>query len=99
MPGEDAKMYCVVDNKESKSKVERVSVTLVNEITYTSKEHRKKHFTTNILKNDFPGLEPGQDGEREQVVKIQNLNKRMNPLDIKPTARGSNLHSIYYLKV
>jgi hypothetical protein len=23
----------------------------------------------------------------------------MNPMDIKPTARGANLHSVYYLKV
>lgn len=29
-PGEEAKMYCVVDNKEGKATVERVSVALKN---------------------------------------------------------------------
>jgi len=29
-PGEEAKIYCVVDNKEGKATVERVSVSLKN---------------------------------------------------------------------
>ena len=41
-PGEEAKMYCVVDNKEGKAKVERVSVTLKNHITYTSRENHRR---------------------------------------------------------
>lgn len=61
-PGEDAKMYCVVDNKEGKSTVENVSVTLKNQITYVSRENHQKTRTINIFKNVFPGLEPGQEG-------------------------------------
>jgi hypothetical protein len=50
-PGEDAKMYCVVDNKEGKADVVSVTVTLINEVTYTSKERKTKHFARNILQN------------------------------------------------
>lgn len=44
-PGEDAKMYCVLDNKEGKAKVERVSVSLKNHISYISRENHRKERT------------------------------------------------------
>jgi hypothetical protein len=48
-PGEDAKMYCVLDNKEGKAVVERVSVALKNEIVYISKENHQKNMTYTIF--------------------------------------------------
>jgi len=44
----------------------------MNEITYTSKEGVKKVFSNVIFQRNFPGLEKGQQMEREQVVKIIN---------------------------
>jgi hypothetical protein len=58
-PGEDAKMYCVLDNKEGKAVVERVSVALKNDITYTSRENHQKHLTYTIFENSFSGLGAG----------------------------------------
>lgn len=93
-------MYCVLDNKEGKSVVERVSVSLKNEITYISTENHRKHNVYTIFDNSFSGMQPGQEGEREQVVRIQNANNKNNPLDIKPTtSKGSCLKSTYYLQV
>ena len=48
-PAEDAKMYCVLDNKEGNAVVERVSVALKNEITYISKENHQKNLTYTIF--------------------------------------------------
>lgn len=90
-------MYCVVDNKEGKSVVENVSVILKNKITYVSRENHHKTQIHNIFDNRFPGLQPGEEGEREQVVKIINQKNKLNPMDIKPTARGQYLKSIYFL--
>lgn len=59
-PGEDAKMYCVVNNKQGKGRVQRVSVALRNSITYTSAENHKKNNTYTIFENSFPGLDAGQ---------------------------------------
>lgn len=98
-PGEDAKMYCVLDNKEGKAIVENVSVSLMNEITYVSRENHRKNTTYTIFQKQFSGLGAGEEGERDQVVKIVNLRNTQNPMDIKPTARGNNLKSTYYLKV
>ncbi len=98
-PGEDAKMYCVLDNKEGKAVVQRVSVALKNDIVYTSRENHQKHLTYTIFENSFSGLGAGEDGEREQVVKIINQSNKMNPMEIKPTARGLKLRSTYYLQV
>lgn len=99
-PGEDAKMYCVVDNKEGKARVERVTVTLKNDITYVSRENHRRNRTFTILQNSFSGLEPGQEGERDQMVKIINQGNATNPLDIKPTtSKGAHLKSTYYLEV
>ena len=93
-------MYCVVDNKEGKAAVERVSVSLKNEITYISSEKHRRQNTYSIFENSFSGLQPGESGEREQVVKILNQHSKVNPMDIKPTSsRGSNLKSTYYLQV
>lgn len=44
MPGEEAKIYCVLDNTESLADITRVTVKLVNQITYTSKENLHKNF-------------------------------------------------------
>lgn len=61
-PGEEAKMYCVLDNKEGKAVVQRVSVALKNDITYISKENHQKHLTYTIFENSFSGLGAGEDG-------------------------------------
>jgi hypothetical protein len=99
-PGEEAKMYCVLDNKEGKAAVERVSVTLKNEITYISRDNHRRQRTVTLFDNSFSGLEPGQEGERDQVVRIQNFNNKMNPMDINPTtSKGAHLKSTYYLQV
>ena len=64
MPGEDARIYCMLDNTEGQSEVTSVDVTLLNEITYTSSEGYKKTFRENIFKKSFSGLQAGQKGER-----------------------------------
>ncbi len=92
-------MFCVLDNKEGKAIVENVSVSLMNEITYISRENHRKTTTHLIFQNQFTGLGAGEEGERDQVVKIVNHKNTQNPMDIKPTARGNNLKSTYYLKV
>jgi hypothetical protein len=70
----------------------------MNTITYLAKNGHKKVFSNNLFSNVFPGLEIGQQIEREQIVKI--INKANNDfLHIKPTARGVNLHSVYFLQV
>ena len=38
-------MYCILDNREGKSKVERVSVALKNEITYIAKNRHRRERT------------------------------------------------------
>lgn len=60
----------------------------MNEITYTSKEGVKKKFSNVIFQRNFPGLEKGQQMEREQAVKIINNKPSSDQFDIKPTARG-----------
>jgi hypothetical protein len=55
-------MYCVVDNKEGKSDVVRVSVSLKNDITYISRENHRKNINYTILQHDFSGLRAGEDG-------------------------------------
>lgn len=75
-PGEDAKIYCIVNNKEGKSDVTSVTVTLINEITYISKENHRKNMSRNIFHNQFSGLPIGEEGEREQVVKVVNTNNK-----------------------
>jgi hypothetical protein len=42
MPGEQAKIYCVLNNKESMADITRVTVKLINQITYTSKDNSQK---------------------------------------------------------
>ena len=93
-------MYCQLDNREGKAVVERVSVALINEIQYTSSDNHHKNMSYTIFENNFSGMDPGQEGEREQQVRIQNTRNQQNPMDIKPTtAKGRNLRSIYFLKV
>lgn len=59
-PGEDAKIFCILDTRESKADVTEVTVKLVNEITYTSKEGVKKVFSDILFQRNFPGLQMGQ---------------------------------------
>ena len=42
IPGEDANMHCCVDAKESMTDVTKVTVQLVNKITYVSKTNHRK---------------------------------------------------------
>lgn len=98
-PGEEAKMYCVLNNKDGKAVVEHVSVSLKNEITYISKENHRQQRTINVFENRFSGLGAGEEGERDQMVRIVSHSNKLNPMDIKPTARGNNLKSVYYLQV
>lgn len=79
--------------------VERVSVALKNDITYISRENHRKNITYTIFEKSFSGLGAGEEGERDQVVTIVNSMNKMNPMDIKPTARGQKLQSTYYLQV
>lgn len=88
-----------MDNTEGKTEVEGVDVALLNEITYTSSEGYKKVFSETVFRKSFSGLGVGQQGERENVAKIVNANYGSHPEDIKPTARGNRLHSVYYLVV
>lgn len=77
--------------------MERVSVKLKNDITYISRENHRKNLSYTILEHNFSGLLAGEEGERDQVVKITNQSNKINPMDIKPTARGLKLQSTYYL--
>lgn len=61
-PGENARIYCKLDNTEGQSEVTSVDVFLSNEITYTSSEGYKKTFTETIFKKSFSGLLAGQQG-------------------------------------
>ena len=61
-PGEEARMYCKVDNTEGKSEVECVEVALVNEITYTSSEAHRKTFEEILFRKKFSGLGIGEQG-------------------------------------
>jgi hypothetical protein len=63
-PGEEARMYCKVDNTEGKSEVVSVDVSLINEISYTSSEGYKKVFNEMLFKKSFQGLGVGEKGER-----------------------------------
>lgn len=42
-------MFCVLDNKEGKAVVERVSVSLKNEITYISQDNHRRNRTITLL--------------------------------------------------
>ena len=44
-------------------------------------------------------MAPGEQGERENVVKVINATAGSHPENIKPTARGNRLHSVYFLVV
>jgi hypothetical protein len=58
---EDAKMYCVLDNKDGKVIVENVSLT--NEITYVSRENHRKNTTLPFFRSIF------QDWEQEKKAR------------------------------
>ena len=44
-PGEQAKIYCILDNRGSLADITRVTVKLINEITFFSKENHRLQFT------------------------------------------------------
>ena len=100
MPGEQAKIYCILDNRGSLADVTRITVKLINDITYISKDNHRKQMSHTIFTNDFPGLEKGGECERDKSVAIINASsKNSNPGDIMPTARGDRVKSVYYLRV
>ena len=70
-PGEEAKMYCVLDNKDGKAEVQRVSVALKNDITYISRDNHRRNRTHLI----FDGLR-WESKERKQIVSIKNIRTR-----------------------
>lgn len=59
-PGEDAKIFCILDTKESKVDITEVTVKLINKITYTSKQNHKKVISDIIFQRNFPGLNKGE---------------------------------------
>lgn len=61
MPGEDAKIYCVLDNRGSMADITRVTVKLINNIQYTSKDNLQKRMEIVLFTSEFPGLPMGQE--------------------------------------
>lgn len=61
MPGEQAKIYCVLNTKESLVDVTRVTVKLINQITYVSKDNHRKNMEVVLFTNEFAGLEKGNE--------------------------------------
>ena len=61
MPGEQAKIYCILDTKGSLADITRVTVQLINKITYTSRDNQHKNIDVVLFTNDFPGLERGSE--------------------------------------
>lgn len=59
MPGQQAKIYCILDTRGSLVDITRVTVKLINHITYTSKDNHHKNMQIMLFRNDFPGLEKG----------------------------------------
>lgn len=51
MPGEQAKIYCILDNRGSLADVTRVTVKLINDITYCSKDNHQKKMSFTIFSN------------------------------------------------
>lgn len=77
-----------------------MTVQLINEITYTSKDNFTKKMKNVLFTNQFPGLEQGGEAERDKTVVILNSSKpNCNPADIMPTARGERVKSVYFLRV
>lgn len=68
--------------------ITRVTVKLINHITYISKDNFRKNFDIQIFRNDFPGLPAGDEAERDKTVTIINSDGNKDPRDIMPTARG-----------
>ena len=71
-PGEQARIYSIIDNRGSLVDVTRVTVKLINEITYTSAENKRKNFSKCLLVNTFPGLPKNEEIERDKTVIIAN---------------------------
>lgn len=100
MPGDQAKIYCVLNTKESLADVTRVTVKLLNQITYTSKDSHRKYMEYALFTKEFSGLQKGNQKERQEAVSIINTSMpNSNPHDIMPTARGERVKSVYVLRV
>ena len=99
-PGEQARIYCILDNRGSLADITRVTVKLINQITYISAENHRKNMEKCLFTNTFPGLPKNEEVERDKTVLILNeADKHGNKVDIMPTARGMKLQSIYFLRV
>ena len=99
-PGEQARIYCILDNRGSLADITRVTVKLINEITYTSAENKNLNFTKVLFTNNFPGLPKNEEVESDKTVMILNeSNPNADKRDIMPTARGAKVQSVYFLRV
>ena len=61
MPGEQAKIFCILDTRGSLTDVTRVTVKLINKITYISKDNHQKNMDVTLFTCDFPGLQMGSE--------------------------------------
>ena len=99
-PGEEARIYCILDNRGSLVDVTRVTVKLINQITYTSAENKRLNFEKCLFSKNFPGLPKNEEIERDKTVVIANeSHPNADKRDIMPTARGMKLQSVYFLRV
>lgn len=60
-PGEQARIYCILDNKASQADITRVTVKLINNVTYTSNQRQQLKFSKTLFTNTFPGLNAGEE--------------------------------------
>lgn len=96
IPGEEAKIFCELDNRGCQANVNNVTIKLINDINYTSKDNYHKTMKDVILASSFPGLPAGGEQQSEKTVRIQGHGEHAY---IQPTARGERVRSVYYLKV
>lgn len=59
MPGEQAKIYCILDNRGCVADITRVTVKLINHITYVSKQNLRKQMQSVLFRKEFQGLPAG----------------------------------------
>ena len=60
-PGEQAKIYCILDTRGSLVDVTKVTVALLNKIIYTSKENHQNTIEKKLFVQEFPGLPKNEE--------------------------------------
>jgi hypothetical protein len=64
MPGEQAKIFCILDNRGCVVDITEVTVKLINTIKYTSKDGHNKVIENTLFTSRFEGLPAGEEVER-----------------------------------